>query len=295
MSNEEKQAGEPDGTLETHFNTSDPWPVKKIPLPAEKQVKTGSGRRSIAKSDMKTGRYVRSEIPPKKITDIALDATITAAAPHQRSRNNQDQGIVIESSDMRQKVRERKIGNTILFVVDASGSMGADKRMIAVKGAVLSLLIDAYQKRDKVGMIAFKDNSASVLLPPTSSVELAKKSLEELPTGGKTPLAAGLLTAYKVFKTEQTKDKKARMLMVLVSDGRMNVSLSQGVDPFAEAEYIAREIKQAGIRSLVLDTETGLIRLGKMQQISETLSGHYYLLEDIRGERIADIVKSSIE
>jgi magnesium chelatase subunit D len=258
-------------------------------------VKSGSGRRSTAKSDTTAGRHVRSEIPVGKVTDVAINATITAAAPYQRMRNNQGDGILIETSDLRQKIRERRIGSTILFVVDASGSMGADARMSAVKGAVLGLLVEAYQKRDKVGMIVFKGSSASVLLPPTSSVERAKNQLAELPTGGKTPIAAGLYTALNTFEAELVKDKKARLMMVLVSDGRANVALRQGADIFTEVNRLADEIKELGVRSVVLDTETGMIRIGKMASINEHLKGVCHALADIRAESIARLVRTEMD
>ncbi|MCU6396684.1 VWA domain-containing protein, partial [Enterobacter quasiroggenkampii] len=143
---------------------------------------------------------------------------------------------------------------TILFVVDASGSMGAKKRMSAVKGAVVSLLTDAYQKRDKVGMVAFRKSQAEVLLGITRSVELAQKSLKDLPTGGKTPLSAGLFKGYEILKAAKKKDPEMVPVLVLVSDGRTNSSLNNG-DPYEEALEIANKIASENIQSIVIDTE----------------------------------------
>ena len=201
--------------------------------------------------------------------------------------------VIIEPQDIRKKVREKKIGNTVMFVVDSSGSMGVNKRMVETKAAILSLLVDAYQKRDKIGLAAFKGDSAEILLNPTSSVELAKKQLEELPTGGKTPLSKGLLAGYEVLRNELNKDKKIRPLLVIISDGKANVSINENSNPFNEANRIAEDIKHSGIKSIVIDTETGFIRLGRLQKLAETLGGKYYSLEDIKADTISALVKES--
>jgi len=178
----------PDASFETTFETGETYQVKQLSPEHDKINRNGSGRRTKTRTDSRSGRYVKSTIPHEKTSDIAFDATFRAAAPHQLNREKNGVAIAIRQPDIREKVRERKIGNTILFVVDASGSMGAQQRMTAAKGAILSLLIDAYQKRDRVGLIAFKGDSAELILPPTSSVELARKYLQNMPTGGKTPL-----------------------------------------------------------------------------------------------------------
>jgi len=276
---------------ETTFEPSEPYPVKKISLPADPRVKTGSGRRSKAQSDTKSGRYIKSRIPQDKANDIAFDATFRAAAPYQAQRSNSGVAIAIESQDIREKVRERKIGNIIMFVVDSSGSMGANRRMVETKGAILSLLVDAYQNRDRVGLVAFKADRAELLLLPTSSVELAKKQLEDLPTGGKTPLSKGLLRGFEVLRGELNRDKKISPLFVVISDGKANVSINDGINPFDEAKIIAAEIKKLGINSIVIDTETGFVKLGKLNELSEILGAKYFHLEDIKAEAISNIVK----
>ncbi len=284
----------PESRSERTFDAGDTYPIKKISLPSETEVKAGSGRRSKAKSDTRSGRYIDNVIPRGKVNDLALDATLRAAAPYQVHRENGGVAVAIESRDIRQKVREKKIGNTIIFVVDSSGSMGVNKRMVETKGAILSLLMDAYQKRDRVGLVAFKGDRAEVLLNPTSSVELAKGQLEELPTGGKTPLSKGLLKGYEVLRNEINKDKKIKPLLVIISDGKANVSISENSNPLDEAKQIAEDIRHSGIKSILIDTETGFVRLGKLEELSHSLGGKYYPLVDIRAEVISNLVKGSI-
>ncbi|MBU1903326.1 MAG: ATP-binding protein, partial [Proteobacteria bacterium] len=157
----------------------DTFTVKRIQIDRDRKLRKGSGRRSRTRTSSKAGRYIKSTVE-RKNNDLALDATLRAAAPYQKKRSHEHVAIAIEQGDIREKVREKRVGNFIVFVVDASGSMGAGKRMIAVKGAILSLLLDAYQKRDKVALVAFKEDRAETLLPPTSSIELAHRLLEEL-------------------------------------------------------------------------------------------------------------------
>ncbi len=166
-----------------------------LDLGKNRAIRRGSGKRSTTRTDYKQGRYVRAELPKGKVEDLAFDATIRAAAPMQKLREDNGCALNIKSEDMRQKVREKRIGNTFLFAVDASGSMGARERMRAVKGAIFYMLQEAYQKRDRVGMIAFRRQAAELLLPITRSVDMAQKCLAQMPTGGKTPLADGLSKA----------------------------------------------------------------------------------------------------
>ncbi|HIC92521.1 MAG TPA: putative cobaltochelatase [Syntrophaceae bacterium] len=279
------------GGSETNFEVGDPFQVKKLNLPLDRQPKRGSGRRSKARTDTKWGRYVGSTILKDKHRDVALDATLRAAAPHQIYRERGGNAVAIEPPDLRQKIREKKIGTTILFVVDASGSMGANRRMVETKGAILSLLIDAYQRRDKVGLIAFKGSEARLLLPPTSSVEVAKKQLEELPVGGKTPLSYGLKLAFEVLKKE--KQRQTKPLLILISDGKPNVSIWGG-DPLEEAKSIAIEIKKLGVSSLVIDSENGFITFGRSKEICKSLDGKYYKMEDLKAQQIVYTVRELV-
>src|SRR5437867_996179 len=202
--------------------------VKKLDLPRERQARRAAGKRTSTKSETKRGRYVRSS-QTEKVTDVAFDATVRAAAPHQLRRRlatpNAPNQLQLESQDLRQKVRERKTGNLIVFVVDASASMDAEQRMLATKGAILSLLRHAYVRRDKVALVAFSGRNARVVLRPTSSVDLAERRLERLNIGGTTPLTHGLMTALKLIKTERLRDPRVYPLLVLISDGRGNISL----------------------------------------------------------------------
>ena len=240
-------------------------------------------------SESSDGRYVRSRIPYEKVSDIAIDATIRAAALHQHY-GPEGMALKIEPSDIRQKVRERRMGNTILFVVDASGSMGARQRMTAVKGAIFSLLIDAYQKRDRVGLVVFRGSNAELLLPPTSSVELARTYLQSLPTGGKTPLAQGIMKGLDVLTRERTINRNMLPLMVLISDGKANVAMGDGI-PVEEAKFAASLVKSAGIPSLVIDSEQNFLSFGLAEVLSHEFGGRYVKLDDLAEQDLAGVVR----
>ncbi len=262
----------------------------------DQMQRSGSGRRSKSRSNSKTGRYVDSAIPKGKIEDLAFDATLRAAAPFQNRRRKESggkNGLLIEKCDLREKVRERKMGNLIVFVVDASGSMAAEERMTATKGAILSLLLDAYQRRDRVGMVVFRKNRAELVLPPTNSVELAKKCLAKLPTGGRTPMAHGLKFGLETIRDYMRRDKEAIPLLALVSDGRANVNLNGG-DPVEEAKAIARAIRSAGIRSIAIDTERDFITFGLVKQICAEMNGKYLRLEELGAAPIASAVRNNL-
>lgn len=281
----------PDGSATTQFAEGAPFSLDQkslaLPLRTDAFRREGNGRRSVTES--RDGKYVRSRIPETVGPDIALDATIRAAAPHQRERTG-PLAVKIEPSDLREKVRERRMGNTVLFVVDASGSMGAQQRMTAVKGAILSLLIDAYQKRDRVGLVVFRGNRAEVLLPPTSSVELARKYMQTLPVGGKTPLAHGLSKGFEVLQRERMINHHTIPRMILVSDGKANVGMGSG-SPLDDAKEVAGHIRDAGIPSLVIDSEQGFLSFGLAHALSDELGAKYLRLEDLQSEQIAEIVK----
>lgn len=263
-----------------------------IALPHNRHVRQGSGRRSLARTQLKQGRYVRSCLPNGKVTDLAFDATLRAAAPYQRLRKTENCCIIITPEDLRQKVREKRIGNTFLFVVDASGSMGAMKRMRAVKGAIFSMLYDAYQKRDRVGLIAFRRQTADVLLPVTRSVDLAQKCLQQLPTGGKTPLAEGLATAFSVLTSMRKKEKEMQPVLVLVTDGRANRSMTGGGDAIADAVKVATKIGMAGFPSVVIDTETDFVKFGVAGTVAREMGSAYYRLTELSEQGILHIVKN---
>ena len=197
MSNPKGASRERVDAANLHVNLPPMW----IEPAKDRKPKKGSGKRSLTMTDLMQGRYVRAEIPKAKTSDIAFDATLRAAAPYQKARPSNGCAVVIRKDDLRSKVREKRTGNIFLFVVDASGSMGARERMKTVKGVIFKILLDAYQKRDRVGMIAFRKKQAEVLLPVTRSVDFAQKKLASMPTGGKTPLAKGLLKAEDALST----------------------------------------------------------------------------------------------
>jgi len=281
----------PDGQATTQFPEGPPFNVNQQLLTTPHRTdafrREGNGRRSVTES--RDGKYVRSRIPETPGADIALDATIRAAAPHQKERSG-ELAVTVEPSDLREKVRERKMGTTLLFVVDASGSMGAQQRMIAVKGAILSLLIDAYQKRDRVGLVTFRGDRADLLVSPTSSIELARASMQVLPTGGKTPLALGLAKGLEVLKRELLVNRHTIPRMILISDGKANVGTGS-VSPFNDAKDIAARIRDAHISSFVIDPETSYISCGYAQTLSDELGARYVKLEDLRADQLADVVK----
>lgn len=266
-------------------------PKMVLDLGKDRNIRRGSGKRSTTRTDLKQGRYVRAELPKNKVEDLAFDATIRAAAPYQKMRENNGCALNIKPEDLRQKVREKRIGNTFLFAVDASGSMGAKERMRAVKGAIFYMLQEAYQKRDRVGMIAFRRQKAEVLLPITRSVDLAQKCLAELPTGGKTPLADGLAQALMMLSMLNKKDSELEPILILVTDGRANAA-EAGEDPVESALKMAEKIFKAKIISVVIDTETDFIKLGLAKRIAAAMGANYYSLQRLSKDNIISIVRN---
>ncbi|MEU5997760.1 putative cobaltochelatase [Streptomyces sp. NPDC047197] len=262
---------------------SEPFRTKMLSVPGLGEG--AAGRRSRARTEH--GRTTGARRPQGALTKLHLAATVQAAAPHQRARGRSGRGLVVRRDDLRQATREGREGNLVIFVVDASGSMAARQRMSAVKGAVLSLLLDAYQRRDKVGLVTFRGSDAEVALPPTSSVDAAAARLETLPTGGRTPVAAGLLKAHDVLRVERLRDPARRPLVVVVTDGRA----TGGVEPVARAGRAARLFADAGIASVVVDCESGHVRLGLAGQLAGELGGTVVTLDELRAESIAGLVK----
>jgi magnesium chelatase subunit D len=240
--------------------SGDLFPVRKISLPRDRRSRKATGKRSQSRSPDRRGRYVRA-VQSEHTSDVAFDATVRAAAPHQLRRREEAAaaGVVdapvlhLERQDLRQKVRRRRTGTLIVFVVDASASMDAEQRMQATKGAVLSLLRDAYVRRDKVALVVFSGRSARVILQPTASVDLAEERLQRLAVGGTTPLTHGLVAGLKVVRTERLRDASVYPLMVLISDGRGNISLF-GEEPLLEAQRMAAQIGAERVHTLVIDS-----------------------------------------
>ncbi len=234
-----------------------------------------AGRRSRAATD--TGRSVgaRPPLPSTRSLDVHLTATLTASAPHQRRRGRSGPGLLLEDTDLREHRREGRESNLVLFVVDASGSMAARRRMEAVKGAVLSLLLDAYQRRDKVGLVCFRGAGAELLLPPTSSVDTAARRLEAMPAGGRTPLAAGLAEAHAALRRERLRDPLRRPLLVVVTDGRHTAG--------GEPSVAAGNLRRDGIAAVVVDCESGPVRLGLAAGLAQALGAEYLDLGRLSG------------
>lgn len=288
----DKQTESPQPVKEVVYAIGNPFAVKRVAHDKDRLVRRGSGRRSRTRTDSRAGRYVKSTCRRER-NDLALDATIRAAAPYQRQRRQTGRALVIEQGDIREKEREKRIGNFILFVVDASGSMGARQRMVETKGAIFSLLLDAYQKRDRVAMIAFKGTQAELLLPPTNSVELAQKCLSELPVGGKTPLTAGLVKAREVIRQHLKRSPHMRPILILLSDGKATAAMVGG-SPLAEARLTAASIREElDITCLVIDTEKkDLISLGIAQELAAIMGAQCYTIDQLKNESLAALVRA---
>lgn len=275
-----------------HFDVGETFAVRKLAPPDDRLLRRGSGRRSRTRTSQKQGRYVRSRMGGKG-SDLALDATLRAAAPHQVKRCGREKtALIIHPRDWRLKVREKRVGCFILFLVDASGSMGARGRMGAAKGAILSLLLDAYQKRDRVAMVAFRRREAEVLLPPTSSVELAARLLGEMPVGGRTPLSAGLCKAYEILRNRLRHDPNLRPLVIVITDGKSNVSLGEGSPTEETLRFAARMGEDPRIHWIVVDTEdTGIVRFEMARRLSTALGAQYFRIDGLRAADLVNVVK----
>ncbi|MEV6878221.1 putative cobaltochelatase [Amycolatopsis sp. NPDC051128] len=242
------------------------------------------GRRSRAITD--SGRTIGVQPPSVRDGRPHLVATVKAAAPHQKARGRDGAGLKLRPEDLRFALREGREGNLVLFCVDASGSMGAKARMREVKSAVLSLLLDAYQRRDKVGLVTFRGDAAELALPPTISVDAAASRLDGLPTGGRTPLAEGLLEAARVLRVEEIRDPRRRPLLVVVTDGRA----TSGPDAVARAQAAAGLL--TGVTAVVMDCESGKMRLGLAADLAAHLGAEHVPLADVAAESLAGAVRA---
>ncbi|ALG15242.1 magnesium chelatase [Kibdelosporangium phytohabitans] len=246
------------------------------------------GRRSRAAA--RNGHTVR----PSTVDGhgLHLVGTLSAAAPFQAARGRTGTGLVLRSQDVRLAVREGKESNLVIFCVDASGSMAARKRMSAVTGAVLSLLRDAYQRRDKVGVVTFRGSSAEVALPPTSSVDAAAARLKGLRTGGRTPLADGLLKVRRVLAAERLRDPRRRPLLVLLTDGKATRTAG-GRDPMDDAVRAAGMLAADGIANIVVDCEQGYVRLGLAAKVAAVMGGTCLRLADLSADQVSGVVRAA--
>lgn len=289
MSNPRGQSRERIDDADLHVNLPPMW----IEPSKDRKPKKGSGKRSLTMTDLMQGRYVRAEIPKAKTSDIAFDATLRAAAPYQKARPSNGCAVVIRKDDLRSKIREKRTGNIFLFVVDASGSMSARERMKTVKGVIFKILLDAYQKRDRVGMVAFRKNQAEVLLPVTRSVDFAQKKLASMPTGGKTPLAKGLLKAEDVLDMLYRQDANQDPVMILITDGRATSPLNKGTNPVTDALEEAKRIGRRNIPVAVIDTESGFIKLGLAKKLAKAMGASYFQVDKISEDQLLHIWRTA--
>lgn len=289
MSNPRGQSRERIDDADLHVNLPPMW----IEPSKDRKPKKGSGKRSLTMTDLMQGRYVRAEIPKAKTSDIAFDATLRAAAPYQKARPSNGCAVVIRKDDLRSKIREKRTGNIFLFVVDASGSMGARERMKTVKGVIFKILLDAYQKRDRVGMVVFRKNQAEVLLPVTRSVDFAQKKLASMPTGGKTPLAKGLLKAEDVLDMLYRQDANQDPVMILITDGRATSPLNKGTNPVTDALEEAKRIGRRNIPVAVIDTESGFIKLGLAKKLAKAMGASYFQVDKISEDQLLHIWRTA--
>ncbi len=266
----------------------------RVQSPMDRLTRHTAGKRSTTLTDRKRGRYTRARPADGDLSDIALDATIRQAALQQVKREAEAGTLAILPQDVQKKVRVRRAANLILFVVDASWSMAGAQRMEATKGAIMSLLVDAYQKRDRVGLVVFQKEEARLVLPFTSSVELAQNALRHLPVGGKTPLSAGLMLAYRTFRREMRLHPKAMPLLILLTDGAGNVSLTE-TPPQEECHKISDLIRRAGIHSVVINMEHEAYDRGLAAALARALAAPCYCLAELRATELYRTVRDELD
>lgn len=260
-------------------------------------MRSNAGRRSVTRTERKRGRYIQSRPAEGQVDDLAFDATVRAAAPFQKERETYKKkngvAIAVRPGDYMKKIRVRKAANLILFLVDASWSMAVAERMAATKGAIMSLLTDAYKRRDRVGLIVFQKNLATLVLPPTNSVMLAEAALENIPVGGKTPLSAGLMMAYETLRKEKLLHPEVMPLLIVLTDGAGNVSIGFSA-PQEEAYHIADMIANEDIHSVVINMEHAAFDQGLTQALADHLEAPCYTITDLKAESLFFTVQQEI-
>lgn len=268
---------------------------RRLDTPLDQIMRRSAGRRSRTHTERKRGRYVQARSAQGKADDLAFDATLRAAAPFQtrRAQMRKRVAFAIRPSDYMRKVRVRRTANLILFLVDASWSMAVAERMSATKGAILSLLTDAYQRRDRVGLVVFQKDRATLVLPPTNSILLAQQALADIPIGGKTPLSAGLQMAYDVLKREKVLHPEVQPLLIVLTDGAGNVSMGQ-LPPQEEAYRLAEMIATEKVHAIVINMEHAAFDQGLAQDLAEHLKAPCYTVSEIKAEHLYLTVRKEL-
>lgn len=275
--------------------TGETFIPRRLDTPLDKLSRKNAGRRSRTHTERKRGRYIKARPANGKTTDIAFDATLRAAAPYQKRRveKRKKLAFAIERSDFQRKVRVKKTANLVIFLVDASWSMAVAERMNATKGAILSLLTDAYQRRDRVGLIVFQKDRATLVLPPTNSIQLAQRALAEIPVGGKTPLSAGLLMATDILRQEKYLHPDVEPLLIVLTDGAGNVSIGP-LSPQEEAQHFAELIANEEVKSIVINMEHAAFDQGLAQQLANHLKAPCYALSELKAESLYHTVRQEM-
>ncbi|WP_445257447.1 VWA domain-containing protein [Nocardioides aurantiacus] len=276
----------PPGTVHA---ASEPYRTRLFTVRGTGAGEAGKRSRAVTESGRRTGSR-RSLGGSDTAGSLHLAETVRAAAPHQVQRGRTTGRLLFRSDDLRVATREGQESNLVLFCVDASGSMAARRRMEQVKTAILSLLLDAYRRRDKVGLVTFRGHGAQLALPPTRSVDIAATRLRDLPAGGRTPLAEGLLEAARVLRLEKVRDPRRRPLLVVVTDGRA----TSGADAVARSRQVAAHLAADGVDALVVDCESGAMRLGLAGVLAEHLRAEHVPVAEVSADRLTALVQQSV-
>lgn len=262
---------------------ADPYKVRRFEVTGTGAGESGKRSRALTSNGRRAGT------DPTGQGGLHLVETIRTAAPHQQARGRTGGRLRFEHTDLRTARREGREANLVLFCVDASGSMAARKRMEQVKTAILSLLLDAYQRRDKVGLVTFRGDGAEVALPPTHSVDIASRRLAELPAGGRTPLAEGLLTAAEVLRVEKVRDPRRRPLLIVITDGRA----THGADAVARSRQAAQWIAEHRTTAVVVDCEQGPMRMGLAGSLAQAMQATHLPIADVSASALTTLANAA--